>query len=141
MILNLVAAMLLLFGIGCGSSDSPTGPSESNSRVIKANPSFAADIQEIFGRRGCTGSSCHGAAQSAGMDLRSGSAYANLVNVNSSETGTPRVAPGNAQDSYIVIKVEGRQTVGERMPLGAAPLDNIDIQNLRNWIDQGAANN
>ncbi len=137
----LIAAGMLALLTGCASDDSPTGSGGTAARTIKADPSFAADIQEIFDRRGCTGSSCHGAALSAGLDLRSGSAYANLVNVNSSETGTPRVAPGDAQNSYLVIKIEGRQTSGAQMPLVGPPLDSIDIQNIRNWIDQGAADN
>ena len=135
-----VLAMLGLLS-GCSSSDSPTDSGGSADRVIKADPSFSADIQEIFNRRGCTGSSCHGSAQSAGMDLRTGAAYLNLVNVNSTESGALRVAPGDAQNSYIVIKVEGRQSVGSRMPLNLPPLDNIDIQNIRNWINQGALDN
>jgi hypothetical protein len=51
------------------------------------------------------------------------------------------VIPGNAEDSYLVVKLEGRQTIGQRMPLGRAPLDSIDMGNLRNWIDRGAKNN
>ena len=52
-----------------------------------------------------------------------------------------RVVPGNATDSYLVIRLEGRQTVGNRMPLGGSPLDNIDLTNVRNWIAQGAQRN
>ncbi len=52
-----------------------------------------------------------------------------------------RVIAGDAQNSYLVKKLEGRQTVGARMPLNGAPLDNIDLTNIRNWIDQGAQNN
>jgi len=42
---------------------------------------------------------------------------------------------------YIVIKVEGRQSVGSRMPQVGGPLDAIDLANLRNWIAVGAPNN
>ena len=57
-----------------------------------------------------------------------------------SEAGKIRVIPGNAQDSYLVIKIEGRQGVGSRMPVGGA-LDAVDITNIRNWINEGAKNN
>ena len=68
--------------------------------------------------------------------------YAAWVNVASvGEPNEVRVIPGNAQDSYVVKKVEGRQTVGAQMPLGMTPLDAIDLANLRNWIAQGAQNN
>jgi hypothetical protein len=126
--------------VGCSSDDTPTGG--AGGRAIKASPSFANDIQEIFSRRGCTASQCHGAAVSQGLDLRVGAAYDSLVNVTSTEDPTKkRVLPGNAQDSYIVIKVEGRQSVGAQMPAGLAPLDSIDLANLRNWIDQNAPDN
>jgi hypothetical protein len=109
--------------------------------VVKANPAFGADIQEIFDRRGCTASGCHGSAQSAGLDLRSGSAYGSLVNVQASSEPIVRVIPNDAQNSYLVIKLEGRQSVGAQMPRGGSPLDTIDMRNIRNWIDTGAPNN
>jgi hypothetical protein len=65
----------------------------------------------------------------------------NLVNVDATQASVARVVPGNATDSYIIVKVEGRQTTGERMPLGGSALDNIDLTKLKNWINQGAKNN
>jgi len=109
--------------------------------VIEADPSFANVVQEIFNRKGCTASPCHGSSQQEGLDLRSGSSYANLVNVAASQTAGTRVIPGNANGSYIIVKVEGRQTVGTRMPQTGSNLDNIDLTNLKNWINQGAKNN
>lgn len=143
--LPLVAALTVS---ACGGG-APTGPDDGNgsgngnsgTRVIKAAPSFANDIQEIFNRRGCTASSCHGSAQSAGLDLRSGSSYANLVGVDATSENEVRVLPGNADQSYLVIKLEGRQLVGARMPLVGAVLDNIDLTNIKNWINQNAVNN
>ncbi len=128
---------------GTGPEDNP-GPGGSNgddTRIILADPSFAADIQEIFNRRGCASGSCHGSAQSAGLNLTAGNSYASLVNVPSTQETGVRVIPGDATGSYLIVKVEGRQTSGDRMPQGAAALDNIDLNNLRNWINQGAKNN
>lgn len=145
---SLSALVLISFLGACG--DGGTGPGDSpnnggsngeDTRVILADPSFATVIQEIFNRKGCASSSCHGSAQQAGLRLSSGNSYANLVNVVATQSTALRVIPGNANGSYLVIKVEGRQTVGARMPLGGAPLDNIDLTNLKNWIDQGAKNN
>lgn len=145
-----VSLLALTFAlVGCGG-DGGTGIDDGNGnggggggggRTIKADPSFASDIQEIFNRKGCAASACHGSLQEAGLDLRSGSSYAQLVNVPSTQTGILRVIPGNAQGSYVVMKVEGRASVGDRMPLGGVALDNIDLTNLRNWINQGAKNN
>lgn len=141
--LPLVAALTVS---ACGGG-APMGPNDGgnggngNTRVIKATPSFANDIQEIFNRRGCTASSCHGSAQSAGLSLQSGSSYANLVGVDATSENKVRVIPGNAVESYLVIKLEGRQLVGARMPFGGTALDNIDLTNIKNWINQNAANN
>lgn len=144
--LALTAAFLLLAcGGGDGGAYSPTAPMETPDdppgRVIKDNPSFAEDIQEVFARNGCTVSGCHGTFAASELSLVAGSAYGEIVNVPAKSEDFLLVEPNNPQDSYVVIKVEGRHTVGSRMPLGGVPLDDIDITNLRNWISQGAQNN
>ena len=146
-----VAVLMAAFLAACGGSDSPADPGGSgnngvqgNTRIIKSNPSFATDIQEIFTRNGCTSGGCHGDGTGAGLMLGSnaGSNFGNLVGIpSSSEPGFNRVTPNDATDSYIVIKLEGRQSVGSRMPLGGASLDNIDLMNIKNWINTGASNN
>ena len=65
-----------------------------------------------------------------------------LVNADAwSEPAFKRVLPGDAENSYLVIKLEGRQLVGLQMPLDADPLDEIDLTNIKNWINNGAPNN
>jgi len=135
--------IVLLIGVaGCGS-DGGTGPGDGDGddRMVLADPSFSQDIQEIFNRRGCTASNCHGAAESAGLDLRPAASHAELVGVPATSEPFLRVAPGDPDDSYLMIKLEGRQSVGARMPLAGPPLDEIDLTNIRNWIQQGAENN
>lgn len=142
----LAAGVLCLFG-ACGG-DSGTNPDPDpggggptgGGRVIKANPSFDTDIQEIFNRMGCASSSCHGTSESAGLRLTAGDSYDELVNIAAFQEPGTRVIPNDAENSYLVIKIEGRQTVGGKMPVGGS-LDNIDITNIRNWIDTGALNN
>jgi hypothetical protein len=77
----------------------------------------------------------------AGLDLRAGISYGELVDVPATSEPFPRVDPGNPDGSYLVIKLEGRQSVGDRMPQTGASLDSIDLTNIRNWISQGAPNN
>ncbi len=91
----------------------------------------------------CAVSGCHaGASPAAGMDLSAGQAFANIVGVNSGQVPTLlRVNPGDADNSYLVQKIEGTATVGERMPRGGPPLSSELIQNIREWIDAGAENN
>jgi hypothetical protein len=141
--LSLVAAAALTLG-ACG--DSGTGPGDdggnnNTTREIVADPSYANVIQEIFNRRGCASGSCHGSAQAAGLSLTSSTSYTNLVNVTATQSAVARVIPGDANGSYLIVKVEGRQTVGNQMPPSGSALDNIDLTNLKNWINQGAKNN
>ena len=134
----------------CSASDSPTDPGgdggggPSDTRTIKANPSFANDITEIFTRRGCAGSSCHGIGVGGLTISTSGSAnHARLVNVTSPMSGEVYVIPNDAQNSYLVKKLENRQGSGNgsRMPVGGSALDNVDLTNIKNWINTGAQNN
>ena len=134
----------------CFASDSPTDPGgdggggPSDTRTIKANPSFANDITEIFTRKGCTGSSCHGNGSGGLMLSTSASAnHARLVNVKSLNSGEVYVIPNDAQNSYLVKKLENRQGSGNgsRMPVGGSALDNVDLTNIKNWINAGAQNN
>jgi hypothetical protein len=141
--LLLIAAFAACSDSGTGPEDNPSdgGRNGGEARQIVADPSFASVVQEIFNRRGCASGSCHGSAGSAGLSLTSGTSYANLVNITATQADIPRVIPGDANGSYLVIKLEGRQTVGARMPLGGAALDNIDLSNIKNWINQGGKNN
>jgi hypothetical protein len=137
----LLALLATVVG-ACSSSDSPSEPDVDEPRVVKQNPSFANDIQEIFTRKGCATAGCHGGAGGAGgLNLSASAAYDALVNVTAVAEAVTRVIPGNPTDSYLVIRLEGRQTVGDRMPLGGTPLDNIDLTNVRNWIARGAQRN
>ena len=140
--LSVVLSSTLL--ASCDGSPNPMGNGEEPPmmREIHLAPSFAEHIQEIFVRRDCTESGCHGIGQ-AGLTLTSDIAanYANLVNVAAkTERSFLRVKPFDATNSYLVIKLEGRNLLGSRMPIGP-PLDIIDLTNIKNWIDNGAANN
>ena len=140
--------------VSCGGGDSnPTGPDDDGggggggggpqmTRLIKPNPSFEQDIQDIFVRTRCADAGCHAAGQ-GGFFLRPNDAanYTNIVNVDSeTEREFPLIKPFDATNSYIVIRVEGRQRVGVTMPIGAQ-LDSIDLTNLKNWINNGAPDN
>ena len=135
-----IASLLLLTAVavlaGC-RGDCPTGPAGA----VSTDPSFAGEIQPIF-TSSCASQACHGAAEWAGLKLTAGSARTELVDVPStSEPTFLRVAPGDADTSYVVIKLDGNQNIGGRMPLGGQPLGADDIQLMRNWIDGGAKDN
>ena len=142
LIVPLALALTACAESGTGPDDNTNnGGSGTSIRTIVADPSFANVIQEIFNREGCATGNCHGAAAAASLELTAGLAYGNLVNVPSTQTGFGRVIPGDATNSYLMAKVEGRQSEGQQMPIGGSPLDNIDITNLKNWINEGAKNN
>ncbi len=106
-------------------------------------PSLASIQANIFTPT-CSIAGCHsgpaGPILPSGMDLSSADAsFASLVNVASIEVPmTPRVAAGDANNSYLVNKLEGTAAVGARMPLGGPFLDQSTIDVIRLWIDSGA---
>lgn len=125
-----------IIALNCSKSSSPTKPA-----TVKEDPSFASDIQPIFSAN-CALASCHAAPGQHGLILTAGQSYALLVNVNSVEVPAfMRVRPSLPDSSYVVIKIEGRQTVGVRMPATGTPLSATNIQLIRNWISKGAQNN
>jgi hypothetical protein len=92
----------------------------------------------------CAVSGCHtgpaGNTLPAGMDLSSADAsFANLVGVASlQQPALSRVAANDPDNSYLVQKVEGTAASGARMPLGGGALDQAVIDDIRQWISDGA---
>ncbi len=104
-------------------------------------PTLAQLQANIFTPR-CSG--CHtggGGGLPTSMNLSSTAATAAaLINVNSIEEPTQkRVNPGAPNNSYIITKLSGTQTVGQRMPLGGPFLTQTEIDSVRAWIQAGAA--
>ncbi len=91
----------------------------------------------------CALSGCHtGSSPAAGMNLSEGNAFTNIVGVASTEVPSlQRIEPGNPDDSYLIQKVSGTAAVGVQMPPGGTPLSNELIENLRDWVTDGALDN
>jgi hypothetical protein len=105
--------------------------------------SFAASVQPMFSAN-CATSGCHsGTFAAAGLDLGVGQAYANIVNVASTEQPLlKRVLPGDAASSYLYQKLTNAPGIsGAPMPLGSFPLPADDLDVIEAWINQGALNN
>jgi hypothetical protein len=141
-----VPVMVIALAAGCDEKLSDiAGPSPGLA------PTFSSIAQNIFastdssGRAACI--QCHtnqGRTPAAGLILLPEVAYAQLVGVASvQKPGAVRVVPGDADDSYMVHKLEGRSDiVGQRMPRTAGPfLTEGQMLIIRRWIDQGAQNN
>ena len=138
-----IAISITIVLSSCGGYDSPAQPSPNPNPTPTLQPTFSSISTQVF-EGICV--NCHNAAGaqfSGGLRLDAGQAYNQLVNTPS--TGRPasiRVIPGNAGDSYLIHKLEGRSDIaGARMPLGAPPLPQADIDVIRTWIAQGAQNN
>ena len=105
-------------------------------------PSFAKDVQPIFDNN-CV--ACHqsvGAQQA--LILEPGKSFANIVGVKSKESGLRLITPDNAGQSYLLLKLEGKQQQaggsGAQMPLGDA-LSPAQIATVQQWIEAGAPDN
>lgn len=135
------AVALTLLSAGC-----------SNEVALRIAPdpgmivSLSGDVQPIF-TRSCAFVGCHGDLPSLNLDLRAGNSWGSLVNVQSVQApALDRVEPGDSAKSYIVHKLQGTQDsvggTGNRMPNGGQPfLPDAEIDLIRSWIDQGAADN
>ena len=107
---------------------------------------FAEDVQPIFDMH-CVVCHQYGVEQ-AGLNLEDGDAYANLVNVKSTQSQLPRVTPGKVQESYLVHKLRGTHGEvggsGVRMPLsasGGSAMSAEEDELVTRWIEQGALDN
>jgi hypothetical protein len=115
--------------------------------VQNASPVTLSMLQAQFFGPTCSVSGCHSGPTSnalpSGMNLTSAAnSFAALVNVTSLQVGSlNRVTPGDPDNSYLVHKLEGTQSVGGRMPLGGPFLNQAQLDMLRQWIADGALNN
>jgi hypothetical protein len=129
----------------CADFSSPADPTGGLPDVLIAHPSLATDLQPLFTAR-CAQGGCHTPASArAGLVLSTGQSWSHLVNVSSLH-GAPmmRVLPGDHTHSYLwaVIQPDDALHPGlPRMPLAAQPLTANQIQNIVNWITDGAPNN
>ena len=136
----LVAVFVASIVTACGSSSTPTTPAPATPAV-----SFSQQIQAAILTPTCVG--CHtddGRTPAGGLNMKSGSAYSNLVGVASTgKPGAVRVIAGNASGSYLVQKLEGAaDIVGLRMPRNGPPfLTDAQVALIRQWIQNGAPNN
>jgi len=121
--------------VACGS-DSPLAPSDPGPELI---PTFSSIQTVVFNQR-CTNH--HGALAQGDLDLRSPQSFNNLVGAPSTQTMLMRVAPGDAESSYMIHKLEGRAGIaGDRMPQNGPFLTTAEVDVIKTWINDGAMNN
>ena len=89
----------------------------------------------------CAHPFCHASGTApSGMVLEAGVSYSHIVGVRA--VGNPaylRVAPGDADRSYLIRKLRGEGDAGDRMPLDGPPYLTPDqIAGIAAWINAGA---
>jgi mono/diheme cytochrome c family protein len=141
--LGIVVVASAMMVAGCGSSSSPTTPTTTTTTASAVT--FSQQIQAQILTPACV--ACHtddGRTPAGGLNLKSGTAFSQLVGVASSaKTGATRVIAGNPSGSYLVQKLEGASDiVGLRMPRNGPPfLTDAQVALIRLWIQNGAPNN
>ena len=143
-----IALAVLATACGGGGGGSTTGVPVTDPTPGPAceqfDSTFAAIQKVVFENKGCTQDVCHGSARSGGLDLRAGSAYANLLEVASTSSPNPRIQPGEPSESFLYAKLEaatrpGSVTIaGSPMPSGLPPLSANELEAIRLWIEAGA---
>ena len=119
--------VLILVLLSCSDLGSVEG--EPSHKQI----SYSNEIQPIFNNY-CI--DCHGVTNTwSGLNLTS---YNHLM--NGGDNG-PSVIPGNGEESLIVLKLGPEPPFGDQMPLQNPPLNDIQIDLIKNWINDGAHNN
>lgn len=148
---TIVRSMLFLVitGFGaCGGDDSPTAPTTlPTTPATPATPATGtltatlSSIQREVFTPYCAGH--HGpSAAEADLDLSEGRAFENLVNVPSTQVGFDLVTPNDAENSYLIHKLDGRGGIsGARMPPGGPFILDEALDAIKAWIDAGAQNN
>ena len=123
------------------SGDSPTPPEETPDSGDTDNGIQATleSIQDNVLSPICA--QCH-FGSNAPVGLRMDSldvSQANLINVDATLNPTfKRILPGDAENSFLYLKILGDPVAGNRMPLGLPALTESTIDTIRRWIEAGA---
>lgn len=99
------------------------------------------EVQAQVFDQSCAFDFCHGGATpQQGMNLENGLAFGSIVGIPSQELPQfLRIEPGNAADSYLVMKITGDPRIaGERMPFGGPFLSTDQILMVVDWVERGA---
>jgi hypothetical protein len=150
---GIAVVMLALAACGAGSGEgldangqplsSGSGSGSGSSGVAPLEPTLASIQANVFSVN-CAIPGCHGGGTvQFGLRLDPDFSYASLINVASPQSPSgqtlTRVIPGNPDGSFLIQKLEGKQTVGIRMPaFSPQPLPQSTINVIRQWIANGA---
>ena len=114
-----------------------------------ASVDFATQVLPIL-QTSCLQGSCHGADNGMGGRFGGGATavYNSITSWNSGDTSQPVIDPGNAANSYLMIKMDGDMACsnslcsndcGKQMPEDQTPATAAERDIVRSWIENGAA--
>ncbi len=142
------ALLVAVFVVACSSSSATAVTPKKDAGFTDGRthdyPSFVDDVMPAF-ETSCTQTSCHGSKESnlnIFIPPDPALAYPELLKT-SPTTGMKFVAPGDPDHSYVVLKIEGKQTMGTEMPpndTGLPPIAPSALAAIRAWIAAGAQN-
>ncbi|NBC64174.1 MAG: hypothetical protein GVY07_00755 [Bacteroidetes bacterium] len=140
-ILIFLSLPLLILSCSSGGSTDPLGDNNdtndnnnNDTNEIGLEPTFS-NVQMIFSQN-C--GSCHIGRSDSGVRLNN---YQNVVNSVGDQYAIEVIQPGNADESPLIDKIEPDPEIGSRMPQGGPFLSSDRIDQIREWIDEGAENN
>jgi hypothetical protein len=130
-------------GAGLDQNGQPLSAGGGGGNSAPPVPALAptlASIQASVFSVNCAIPGCHGGGTvQQGLRLDPGFSAGNLINVASPrDPNLIRVIPGNPGGSFIIQKLEGTQTLGDRMPDFGPYLPQSTIDVIRQWILDGA---
>ena len=105
-----------------------------NGTEIGTEPTFT-NVSQIF-QSHCA--PCHTSQATNGVQLNT---YNNVMGSEGAQYGNNVVIPENADDSPLVDKIEPNPQHGVRMPQGGPYLSNDRIDQIKEWINDGAEDN
>lgn len=138
--LILTSLPLIIISCGSDSSTDPYGGGSNNNgnnnggNEIGMEPTFT-NVEQIF-TQNC--GNCHIGGTQNGVRLDS---YDNVINSVGDQYGIEVVQPEDAEGSPLIDKIEPNPQFGSRMPEGGPYLSSDRINQIKEWIDEGAENN
>ncbi len=138
----ILAGVLVLGACGAGSGEGldqngqPLAPGGGSGGL---EPTLASIQANVF-TPSCAIPGCHGGGSAQfGLRLDPGFSAGNLINVASPRAANLiRVIPGNPNSSLLIHKLEGTQSLGDRMPQFGPYLPQATVDVIRLWIQNGA---
>jgi hypothetical protein len=134
-----VCSLLLACGpvdTGGDNSGGDTGPTADAGSPEDAGPPAVPTLCDLYRNdvfTSCTG--CHGAQGGVGIDLSSPQALHDSLVGQSGNSRNPMVVSGDAEASWLWVRMSEAQGQGSMPPAGKRPLD--DRNAVRDWINSG----